>query len=186
VARSSPIPEEIDAVMRMKVGVSRKEATDRDGSVGATCEIEIELPGGTSDHEVLRIRDHWLDFCETTVDEELDRLRGGSSASDSGTPPAPAVRPKAAPPQAPHRDYRAPSPTRGHRDAEGDDGDRYDDRLAPADGRQLLGWAAKQVPDAKGLVISFGKKKGYPPKIVDWDDEQVRAAYRYARGRQGR
>ena len=52
----------------------------------------------------------------------------------------------------------------------------------PTDGRQLLGWAAKQDPDAKGLVISFGKKRGYPSKIVDWDDEQVKAAYRYAQG----
>ncbi len=57
---------------------------------------------------------------------------------------------------------------------------------APTDGRQLLGWAAKQDPDAKGLVISFGKRKGYPPKIVDWDDEQVQAAYRYAKGQQDR
>ena len=172
--------------MRMKVGVSRKEATDRDGSVGATCEIEVELPGGTPDQEVLRIRDRWLDFCETTVDEELDRLRGAPSVSAPGPPPAPAARPKAAPSEAARRDYRTPNPTGGRRDAEDDDGGRDDDRLAPTDGRQLLGWAAKQVPDAKGLVISFGKKRGYPPKIVDWDDEQVRTAYRYARGRQGR
>jgi hypothetical protein len=65
-----------------------------------------------------------------------------------------------------------------------DDHDEEED--PPTDGRQLLGWAAKQVPDAKGLVISFGKRKGYPTKIVDWDDEQVRTAYRYARGQTGR
>jgi hypothetical protein len=65
-----------------------------------------------------------------------------------------------------------------------DDMDEEED--PPTDGRQLLGWAAKQVPDAKGLVISFGKRKGYPTKIVDWDDEQVRTAYRYARGQTGR
>ncbi len=175
-------------MIRLKVGVSRKEATDRDGSVGATCEIEVEIAGGAPDQEVLRIRDHWLDFCETTVDEELDRLRGGSTAQAPGPPPAPAVRPNATPAPAPpaRRDYGAPNPARGRRDADDEAGGPPDDRLAPADGRQLLGWAAKQVPDAKGLVISFGKKQGYPTRIVDWDDDQVRSAYRYARGRQGR
>ena len=52
----------------------------------------------------------------------------------------------------------------------------------PQDGRQLLGWAAKQDPDAKGAVMSFGKRNGFPSKIVSWTAEQVRAAYRHARG----
>jgi hypothetical protein len=52
----------------------------------------------------------------------------------------------------------------------------------PTDGRQLLGWAAKQNPDAKGAVMSFGKRNGFPSKIVSWMPEQVRAAYRHARG----
>src|SRR5689334_13424118 len=65
-------PREMPPVLRMKVGVSRKEATDRDGSVSATCEIEVEIPGSATDEEVLRIRDHWLEVCEATVDEELD------------------------------------------------------------------------------------------------------------------
>src|SRR5689334_11584840 len=38
-----------------------------------------------------------------------------------------------------------------------DDEDQED---PPTDGRQLLGWAAKQVPDAKGRVIAVGKKRG--------------------------
>ena len=52
----------------------------------------------------------------------------------------------------------------------------------PTDGRQLLGWAAKQVPDAKGRVIAVGKKRGYPSRILDWTPQQVAAAYRTARG----
>ena len=52
----------------------------------------------------------------------------------------------------------------------------------PTDGRQLLGWAAKQQPDAKGAVMSYGKRNGFPSKIVSWTAEQVRAAYRHARG----
>jgi hypothetical protein len=46
-----------------------------------------------------------------------------------------------------------------------DDEGREED--PPTDGRQLLGWAAKQVPDAKGAVIGYGKKRGYPSRILD-------------------
>jgi hypothetical protein len=59
-----------------------------------------------------------------------------------------------------------------------DDGDEED---TPTDGRQLLGWAAKQVPDAKGAVIGYGKKRGFPGRVVDWRPDQVEAAYRFAR-----
>ena len=175
-------------MLRLKVGISRKEATDRDGSVSATCEIEVEIPGSATDEEVLRIRDHWLEVCEATVDEELDRLQGGASGIGSAprptASPAPDSRPRAS--QGARREFRATAPPRGRRDAGDEDGDLAEDRHTPADGRQLLGWAAKQDPDAKGLVFAFGKKRGYPAKIVDWDDEQVRAAYRYAKGQQGR
>ena len=37
-----------------------------------------------------------------------------------------------------------------------DDEDQED---PPTDGRQLLGWAAKQVPDAKGRVTAVGDRK---------------------------
>ena len=61
-----------------------------------------------------------------------------------------------------------------------DQGEEEED--PPTDGRQLLGWAAKQVPDAKGRVIAVGKKRGYPSRILDWTPQQVAAAYRAARG----
>lgn len=54
----------------------------------------------------------------------------------------------------------------------------------PTDGRQLLGWASKQVPDAKGPLLSYGKKRGLNSKIVTWSPEQVTAAYRFLRARQ--
>jgi hypothetical protein len=171
-------------VMRMKVGVSRKEATGEEGSVGATCEIEVEIPGNATDEEVLRIRNRWLGFCEATVEEELGRLLNGHSESPSPRPPAPAARPTVASTPAARPDPRAQPPAR--RDRDDDHRDEFEEPHAPNDGRQLLGWAAKQVPDAKGLVISFGRKRGYPPKIVDWDDEQVLAAYRFAKRQQGR
>jgi hypothetical protein len=59
-----------------------------------------------------------------------------------------------------------------------------DDQDAPTDGRQLLGWARKQQPDAMGTLISFGKRNGLNSKIVAWTPDQVRAAYRFARGTQ--
>jgi hypothetical protein len=178
--------------MRMKVGISRTQATADDGRVSATCEIEVEIPGGATDAEVLRVRDHWLGVCEATVDEELHRLSGGAGPVSTPAPESsrePAARPRAASSRSARPEYRATPPPRGRRDAAEDDRDHDRDGddagRPPGDGRQLLGWAAKQVPDAKGLVMSFGKKNGYPPKIVDWDDEQVRSAYRYARARQG-
>ena len=57
-----------------------------------------------------------------------------------------------------------------------------DDQDAPTNGRQLLGWASKQVPDLKGTLLSFGKRNGLRSKIVDWTPDQVSAAYRFARG----
>jgi hypothetical protein len=61
------------------------------------------------------------------------------------------------------------------------DDDQVEEEDPPTDGRQLLGWAAKQVPDAKGRVIAVGKKRGYPSRILDWTPQQVAAAYRTAR-----
>ena len=57
-----------------------------------------------------------------------------------------------------------------------------DDQDAPTDGRQLLGWARKQNPDAMGTILSYGKRNGLRSKVVDWTPDEVRAAYRHARG----
>lgn len=59
-----------------------------------------------------------------------------------------------------------------------------EDQDTPKDGRQLLGWASKQIPDLKGILIGYGKKKGLASKVVEWTPQQVAAAYRFARGRQ--
>jgi hypothetical protein len=72
---------------------------------------------------------------------------------------------------------RAPPSARDGQEA-GDD----EEDSPPADGRQLLGWASKQVPDLKGVLIGYGKKKGLHSKIVEWTPQQVAAAYRFARG----
>jgi hypothetical protein len=58
------------------------------------------------------------------------------------------------------------------------------DKDAPRDGRQLLGWASKQVPDLKGILIGYGKKRGLHSKIVEWSPQEVADAYRFARRQQ--
>jgi hypothetical protein len=55
--------------------------------------------------------------------------------------------------------------------------DEQEQETAPRDGRQLLGWAQRQRPDAKGEILSFGKKRGLASKIVNWTEDQVLAAW---------
>src|SRR5262249_37084334 len=106
-------------------------------------------------------------------------------------PPGTASRPVAvAEPHDPREDLEEPFDPEQHAPARRgpDRGDAWeppiddDDQDAPTNGRQLLGWASKQVPDLKGTLLSFGKRNGLRSKIVDWTPEQVNAAYRYARG----
>jgi hypothetical protein len=74
-----------------------------------------------------------------------------------------------------------PPPDRG--DAyEGDlDDNEQEQEQPPENGRQLLGWASKQRPDAKREIMGFGKRKGYPSKIVTWNADMVRNAYHHVR-----
>jgi hypothetical protein len=101
-----------------------------------------------------------------------------------------AARPVAvAEPHDPREDYEEPFDPERRAPArrEPDRGDAWepptddDDQDAPTNGRQLLGWASKQVPDLKGTLLSYGKKNGLKSKIVDWTPDQVNAAYRFAR-----
>ena len=173
-------------MVTIKVGLSRKEGTDNYGSVGACCEVDgIEIPAGSDLAEIARIRDHWLGFCEVTVNDELRRLRGvragGPAITNGHHAPAPS------PAQASYPERVAPAGTvqaRGGRREEEEVEDREDEEEAkpPADGRQLLGWAAKQHPDAKGDVIAFGAQRKFKGKVVDWKQDQVLQAYKHVRG----
>ena len=103
-------------------------------------------------------------------------------------------RQTAAAPAADPADYEEPFYPEGHAPARPparpDRGDAWEpptggpDEDAPTDGRQLFGWASKQIPDLKGMLIGYGKKKGLRSKIVEWTPDQVNAAYRFARARQ--
>jgi hypothetical protein len=110
-------------------------------------------------------------------------------------PPAAGAGPRQSPPPAhdPREDLEEPFDPEdrprgrnGNGRYPGDDdrsqaSDDHEEEDPPTDGRQLLGWAAKQVPDAKGRVIAVGKKRGYSSRILDWTPQQVAAAYRAAR-----
>jgi hypothetical protein len=130
--------------------------------------------------------------------EDLRRvlaLLAGLEIPPPGTGTGTAARPVAvAEPHDPREDYEEPFDPEGRalarpsRRYPGDDDrsqatvdDEDPDEDAPTNGRQLLGWAAKQQPDAKGLVMSYGKRNGLKSKIVDWTPDQVEAAYRFAR-----
>jgi len=82
----------------------------------------------------------------------------------------------------------APAPSRrapGRAEARAQDRDQDPgDKDAPRDGRQLLGWASKQAPDLKGMLIGYGKKRGLHSKIVEWSPQEVAEAYRFARRQQ--
>ena len=124
--------------------------------------------------------------------EELRRimtLLAGLEIPPPGT--GTTARPGAvAEPHDPREDYEEPFDPERRAPArrEPDRGDTWeppadaDDPDAPTNGRQLLGWARKQEPDAMGTVLSYGKRNGLHSKIVSWTAEQVRAAYRHARG----
>jgi hypothetical protein len=131
------------------------------------------------------IHETWL-----TRPDELRRLLALLAALES-PPPGTADRPVAQR-HDPREDLEEPfdptEPAPARRQP--DRGDAWeppdDDQDAPTNGRQLLGWAAKQVPDLKGALIGYGKKKGLRSKIVDWTPDQVADAYRYARAQQSR
>ena len=111
-------------------------------------------------------------------------------------PPPSGAGPRQTAPASDPEDYEEPFYPEEHAPARPsnrpDRGDTWEpptgepDEDAPTDGRQLLGWASKQIPDLKGILIGYGKKKGLRSKIVEWTPDQVNAAYRFARTRSTR
>jgi hypothetical protein len=138
----------------------------------------------------IEIHDAWL-----ARPEDLRKILAtlaGLEDPPTGTGPADRTRDSREEPSAPEgpsrgRNGRYPGDddrSQASQDDDIDDEGREED--PPTDGRQLLGWCAKQVPDAKGMVIGYGKKRGFPGRVVDWRSDQVAAAYRFARSRPAR
>ena len=77
--------------LRLNVGVSKKIGLPEYSSVGATCNLEVELDSGLLDdldgfHD--RVRDTYV-ACHQAVNDELARLQGPTAAPANG--PAPSV-----------------------------------------------------------------------------------------------
>ncbi len=148
----------------LNVSVCRKVGTSDFGSYGASVGFEgIEIPGDATGEQIAAIHRHWLAVAEAAVGDELERLRGESSGAPSG------------------RGGRFAGDD-DRRQARDDGDDQGEGEQAPTNGRQLLGWASKQDPDAKDDVVAYGRRKGFPSKVIDWNKGQVSAAYRAVRG----
>lgn len=122
------------------------------------------------------------DLTDPAVWHALHALAAAAASAaphgDAWEPPAP---PAALP--APERPAPRPAAPAAGRNGSGTaaHAEPEDDEKPPKTGRELLGWAGHQDPDPKPRIIAYGKKAGFPGKIVDWTAEQVGQAYRAAR-----
>jgi hypothetical protein len=104
--------------MRLNVGVSKKVGLPDYGSVGASCNVEVELPEGLVDSDLEAFHEQAHDAyvaCHQAVFDELSRLNGTATtmAPQPGAPAAdgrdgdrapdhaPAVRPRGGRPRKP-------------------------------------------------------------------------------------
>jgi len=171
----------------------RKSVQPRDYfSNGAACGLRVEIPTVALESPeafVAQIRGH-MALCEIAVEEEIKRLAESTpptqpslrESTQNGRPtrpptattrPTPTAAPTPAiPPPGPAEDINEPD------DAQADD---EADEDAPADGRQLFGWARKQPSDMKGWIITYGKKNKFRGNVIDWNENQVARAYAAAK-----
>jgi len=130
----------------------------------------------------IEIHDGWL-----TRPEDLMKILAtlaGLECPPKGRHQAEAMEPPdpESPPRGRSRNGRHPGDDdRGQAMHDDDQAEDLEEEDPPIDGRQLLGWAARQTPDAKGKVIGYGKKRGFPPRILDWSPQQVAMAFHAAR-----
>jgi hypothetical protein len=166
---------------RLFVMVSKKVQPRQYHSNGAACGLKVEIPTAALANPqgfVDQIRGH-MALCEIAVQEELKRLAAGEPqipTTAHGTidgrdaNPAPAAARRAGP-------ASAIPPPGSAKEIEEDDADED----APADGRQLFGWARKQDHDMKGWIIAFGRRAKFKGNVIDWNDQQVAKAYAAAK-----
>jgi hypothetical protein len=172
---------------KLRVGTCRKIGLPNYGSVGAECSLEIELDSALiADPAALQARIAATQaIVARAVADELARQTGELEASRADAPPR--NRPAPAPREIPLE----PLPRNGQgqpRKERIEWGGRGDNGAAVAPPQQQRGrpglWhrlcaTQKTNPRAKGLVdhvTAWGRARGYPPRIKDWDHGQVEAA----------
>ena len=183
---------------KLFVLVSHKVQPRRYHSNGAACGLKVEMAPAALENAqafVAAIRRH-MELCEIAVEEELRRLaaidgeirpnvtstiddhevngRAAGPPNHSAPPSRRFDPPPVAPPPCPAEDFNEYSTDDGQAEAEAAED-------APADGRQLFGWARKQPSDMKGWIITYGKKNKFQGNVIDWNESQVARAYAAAK-----
>lgn len=170
----------------VKVGTARKEGTEGYGSIGATCEVEVEMLGaGAAD--LTEARDRWIAWCEQTVAEAIARQRaaldGGHGSAPMPAPARPAALPAPAPepPRKERREWGGPAAAREREERRG--GDRRDGGGnrdgVPRSGGALYARLKEMDEQTEGLgvvkhVSRWAKARGNNDRMSDWDRDDVR------------
>jgi hypothetical protein len=71
----------------------------------------------------------------------------------------------------------APAPAKKAPPAAAAESEEEDDGPPPRTGKQLLGWAAKQEPDAKGWIYDWGRATKVKGRVLDWPEKTVAKCY---------
>ena len=173
--------------MQLKVGISRKEGRPGYGSEGAMVEIVLDVAERTVSESPASLVDEIrraFSLCETAVSEQLART---APADHHQVEPEPAPRdrdrqPSQVRPPSEPEPARQP-PRRGRYDDQvGPDGaDRWQRDGEPKSGRELIAWARKKEErgESPGLfkrIVRFGEAQGFPPRVVDWNRDEVYTA----------
>ena len=159
--------------LSLRFGKSGRSGLDRGAAFRATA------PGDDPMQVTVTIHEAWL-----ARSDDLRRVMARLAGLEVPPPPSGGGPRQNAPAPAPDpEDYETPFyPERGDAwEPPAEEPDQADDPDAPTSGRQLLGWAAKQEPDAKPVIVAYGKAHGLASRVVEWTAEQVAAAYRFAR-----
>jgi hypothetical protein len=170
-------------MLKLSVSAAEKIGTDNFGSIGAQCSIELELDSQLLEHAdaLAEAITRHQETVTTAMRAHMKRMVATSNATPKAPPQASSL------PHRPNGKPQATPPTNGANgtgkaaQADDDDGftpeDDHDDD-APTTGRELLGWARRQAEDAFPWLVKTGKKRGFPERILDWNEDQVTQAYR--------
>jgi hypothetical protein len=135
--------------MKLNVGVSRKVGLPDYGSVGASCNLELELDSGLLEHDLdgfhARIRDAYV-AAHQAVHDELARLQSPGKVKADSSPPATAVNKPAS------GDHRASSNANGTMAKVQSDRARTRKPATSNQVKAILAIARRQNADLVGLL----------------------------------